>query len=160
MRYLRFIERAIVYGVGLLLVAVLIFMILLACLQIALRNLFASGIIWADSLLKLLVLWIGFLGAVLATYKKKHINIDILSKFLPTKIKILVRCILNIVAAVVCAFLLIASIKFITYEMEPPTETLFFDIPTWTFQLIIPGCFGIIVFNFLMRTVEDIGDLF
>jgi TRAP-type C4-dicarboxylate transport system permease small subunit len=42
-------------------------MILLAFLQIVLRNYFTTGLDWGDQLLRNLVLWIGFIGATLAT---------------------------------------------------------------------------------------------
>ena len=47
-------------------------MILLAFLQIVLRNVFSSGISWGDPLVRYLVLWVGFIGASLATKESKH----------------------------------------------------------------------------------------
>jgi TRAP-type C4-dicarboxylate transport system permease small subunit len=41
--------------------------ILLAASQILLRNLFDSGIIWADPTLRIMVLWLALLGAIAAT---------------------------------------------------------------------------------------------
>ena len=54
----------------------------LAFLQIFLRNVFTTGLAWGDLVLRNLVLWIGFIGATLATREGKHINIDILSRSL------------------------------------------------------------------------------
>ena len=42
-------------------------MILLATLQIGLRNFADTGFIWADPLLRIMVLWLGLVGAVAAT---------------------------------------------------------------------------------------------
>ena len=50
-----------------LVVSFLGFMIFIAFLQIVLRNDFSTGLDWGDSLLRNLVLWIGFIGATLAT---------------------------------------------------------------------------------------------
>ena len=58
-------------------------MILLSSAQILLRNFFDSGIDWADPLLRLLVLWVGMQGAMLATHYDKHIRIDLVSRFIP-----------------------------------------------------------------------------
>ena len=41
--------------------------ILLAASQIVLRNLFDSGLIWADPTLRIMVLWLSLLGAIAAT---------------------------------------------------------------------------------------------
>ena len=57
-------------------------MILLAFSQIVLRNFFATGISWGDSLVRYLVLWVGFIGAAIATREGKHINIDVVSRWL------------------------------------------------------------------------------
>jgi TRAP-type C4-dicarboxylate transport system permease small subunit len=63
-----------------LIVFIVIFMVFLAFLQVVLRNVFSQGLLWGDILLRQLVLWIGFIGASLATREEKHINIDLFCK--------------------------------------------------------------------------------
>ena len=46
-----------------LLAVMLGLMVLMAFSQIVLRNFFATGIPWGDSLVRYLVLWVGFIGA-------------------------------------------------------------------------------------------------
>ena len=67
----------------LLLAIMLSLMILVAVLQIVLRNFFATGLSWGDPLVRYLVLWAGFTGAALATKEGKHINIDVFSRWVP-----------------------------------------------------------------------------
>ena len=57
-----------------------------AVLQIILRNVFATGLVWGDDLLRHGVLWISILGASRATLEKKHIRIDLLPRVLPARI--------------------------------------------------------------------------
>ena len=47
-----------------LLVSLLLAMICLAFAQIVLRNGFDDGIVWADSLLRIMVLWIALIGEI------------------------------------------------------------------------------------------------
>ena len=61
-------------------------MIGLACLQILLRASFNSGLMWADPMLRYLVLWVGLFGAAAATKHGKHIAIDVASFLLPKRI--------------------------------------------------------------------------
>ena len=61
--------------------------VVLAALQIVLRYGFDSGIAWADPLLRVLVLWLGLLGALAATRDRRHITIDVLSRMLPARAK-------------------------------------------------------------------------
>ena len=87
-----------------ILVVVLSTMVILAFLQVVLRNLFSEGILWGDTFLRHLVLWVGFLGASLATREKKHINIDLFTRFFKGKAKSFIVSIVNLFAAVVCYF--------------------------------------------------------
>ena len=64
-----------------LLVLLLSAMIVLAATQIMLRNFFDSGFVWIDPLLRVLVLWLGLIGATVATRNNRHIRIDLLSGF-------------------------------------------------------------------------------
>jgi TRAP-type C4-dicarboxylate transport system permease small subunit len=65
-----------------LLILMLSAMVILAVAQILFRNVFDSGIVWADPLLRTLVLWVALSGAVIATRTNNHIRIDILSRYL------------------------------------------------------------------------------
>ncbi len=69
---LGFIERALAFIETALLVALLLAMIFLAFFQVILRDFFHSGILWADPLLRHMVVWLGFLGAAFAASQGKH----------------------------------------------------------------------------------------
>ena len=130
-------------------------MILIAFLQVILRNFFSTSILWGDLFLRHLVLWVGFLGAALATKESKHINIDALSRILSPTLKKIAGFITNLFAAIVCFFLTKASFTFIGYEKESQS-ILFENIPTWIFQTIIVFGFGIIMFRFLIHAIENL----
>ena len=68
-----------------LIVAVLLFMVLLAVAQIVLRNFFGTSLVWIEPLLQNAVLWIGLLGAMIASRNDEHIRIDVASSLLPEK---------------------------------------------------------------------------
>ena len=70
-------------------------MILLACIQIFLRTFYSSGILWADPLLRYMVIWAGLFGAAVATKQSKHISIDIISHLVPEHFMPLLRVLLN-----------------------------------------------------------------
>ncbi len=59
----------------------------LALFQIVLRNVMGTGIVWGDVLVRILVLWIGMAGAMAATRERKHISIDVLTRFLPSGLR-------------------------------------------------------------------------
>ncbi|GAB4371076.1 MAG: C4-dicarboxylate TRAP transporter small permease protein DctQ [Calditrichia bacterium] len=136
-----------------LLITLLAVMVLMAFFQVILRNVFSEGILWGDIFLRHLVLWVGFVGASLATRESKHINIDVLSR-LASKGKLpFVRMIIDLISAAVCFVLARAGYKFLMYEIEART-TLFKNVPAWLFQLIIPVGFALIGFRFLLKIPE------
>ena len=114
--------------------------IFLASSQIILRIFFDNGIYWADSALRVIVLWIGMIGAMFASRSNKHIRIDILSRYLPEKIKHNVWRLTDLVSAVVCILVAYYSIQFIQYEYEDG-QIAFANVPVWLCEVIIPFAF-------------------
>ncbi len=163
MSFIAALSRALSLGERTLIVVLLGTMVILAFLQVILRNFFSAGILWAEPFLRHLVLWIGFLGASLATQQEKHINIDILTRLAPPKVVNAIHILTNLFAAVVCAVLANAGWTFLLSEQESG-DSLFTigstEMPAWWFQSIIPIGFGLMSFRFLIRTIEHIVDSF
>jgi C4-dicarboxylate transporter, DctQ subunit len=141
---------------GAILIFLLLIMLFMAFGQVVLRNIFSGGIVWGDILLRHLVLWIGFLGSALATSGERHINIDILTRYLPERLKGAVATLSNVFAAVICFLLFRASLTFINFEITN-TNTIFAEIPSWYGQIIIPVGYGLLAFHFIVRAILDAG---
>jgi len=141
-----------------LLVTFLSFMILTAFLQIVLRNFFSTGLDWADSLLRNLVLWIGFIGATLATKEGKHINIDVVSRWLPSLGKNIVTLITHLFSFGIGCLLTYAALKFIKNEVQMERMT-FLNIPAWIPEMILPMTFGLMTFRFGLRSIKSLSEM-
>jgi TRAP-type C4-dicarboxylate transport system permease small subunit len=123
-------------------------MVGLAFLQIVLRIFLDTGILWGDPLLRHLVLWVGLLGATMATKEGKHINIDVISRLLPDKGKVAIQALTDL-------FLLVeASLKFIKGEFQAVSFGLL-EVPIWTVGVIFPVAFGLIALRFAMRGIRN-----
>lgn len=131
----------------LVLVFLFTIMVGLAFLQIVLRIFFATGILWGDPLLRHMLLWVALLGATMATKEGKHINIDVISKLFPDRGKAAIQALTNLFSAVICVFLIQASLKFIRDEFQGGALA-FLKVPTWTVTLIFPVAFGLIALRF------------
>lgn len=153
MKYIIRLNNILAIAEKSFLIFILTTMILLAFLQVFLRNFFSTSLLWGDTLLRHLVLWVGFLGASLAAKEGKHINIDVLSRVLPSSWKRSVSVIVNLFSGTVCFFLMRAAITFIEYEKES-SATLFGNVPIWIFQSIIVIGFGLLMFRFFMSALE------
>jgi TRAP-type C4-dicarboxylate transport system permease small subunit len=141
---------------GGVLIILLLVMLFMAFGQVVLRNISSGGFVWGDVLLRHLVLWIGFLGAALATSGERHINIDILTRYLPERLKGAVAALSNVFAAVVCFLLFRASLTFIKFEISN-YNTIFSGVPSWYAQIIIPVGYGLLAFHFIVRAILDAG---
>lgn len=156
--FLGLFERAdrifkhLVQGV---LVIVLLSMISLVFAQVLLRGIFNSGITWADVVGRHMVLWIAFLGAMLATRSRQHISIDLAARLVPRRARNALRFMLDVVACIVCCALTIAAVKFVIAEHEMET-VLFAGIPLWTIGTIIPFGFATMTFEYAVGVVLDI----
>lgn len=130
-------------------------MIVLAATQILLRNLFDLGLAWADPLLRLLVLWVGLAGAMVATRSNKHIRIDALSRWLPPGVRCLSDRLTQLFAALVCGMLAWHSARFVWHEAQD--GLLLFDaLPAWVAELILPLGFGVMTLRFLLQTLKPV----
>ena len=135
---------------SIVLVLVLTTMILIAFLQVILRNFFSSGIFWGDIFLRHLVLWVGFVGASLATREKRHINIDALYRILPPAWQRWIQLFTHLFSAVICLLLARASFSFLQDEYSFGTA-LFLGIPLWLFLSFVLFGFVVMSFRFTLR---------
>ena len=125
--------------------------------QVVLRNVFDQGFLWGDIFLRHLVLWVGFIGASIATREEKHINIDVFSRLMKGKAKYFAQALVNMFAAFVSFLLMQAAWAFILEEKEFET-VLFNDIPAWYFQIIIPVGFGLMMIRFVINLIQKVVD--
>jgi TRAP-type C4-dicarboxylate transport system permease small subunit len=139
---------------AILITILLTVMILMAFSQILLRNFFNTGISWGDSLVRYLVVWVGFIGAAIATREDKHINIDVISRWLAGPESDYVRLISHFFSTVVCGLLTLAAVKFIHFEAQMG-DTVFFNLPVWIPQIVIPVTFGVMTLRYAVRSVRE-----
>jgi len=150
MKTIGLLEKYLEKFEGFLIVLFLSLMIVFSFLQVILRNFFDFALSWADVFTKNLVLWVGFIGAALATKEERHINIEVIAKFLPSKIKSISKIIINSVAVFISLLLLRASYLFIVVEKESE-RVAFLSIPMWVTKIIIPVGFLLITIHFILK---------
>jgi len=154
-RHILTFEKRLIDG---LLCLLLVAMIVLACLQIGLRTFFSGGLLWADALLRYLVLWCGMLGAVVATREKKHIAIDVVGYLAPERIKPWTGLVIDLFSSFVGAVLTWAAVIFVRNEALFGGSPLL-NVPTWGWNLIFPVAFALITIHFLLAIAADIRSL-
>ncbi|MDG2333012.1 MAG: TRAP transporter small permease [Myxococcota bacterium] len=133
-------------------------MVVLAPLQIFLRNFFDAGIVWIDPLLRVLVLWVGLMGAVAASRSDRHIRIDAASKLLSPRAAAVLGILTGSFTAAVAGIVSWNSGRFVADEREFGS-TAFSDIPAWMFEIVIPVAFGLIALRYGLRALGQVKSL-
>lgn len=132
-----------------LLIGLLLLMVGLAVVQILLRNLFDSGIVWGDVLVRVLVLWIGMVGAMIAARRGDHISIDVVTRYLPGHLKHLATGLTELIAAFICAVVAYFGLRLVMFEFQDGL-TAFAGVPVWICEAIIPFAFAVIALRYLL----------
>ena len=122
---------------------------LLAVAQIVMRIFFSFGFIWADELVKLLVLWIALVASIAASRSDRHLRIDVLSHFVAARYARVPRLIVDAFAAFMCGVLAWQSWRYVqlTIEFE---DTVLVDLPAWIAYGLLPLSFVLMCYRFVL----------
>ena len=151
---LRSLERGLVRAEESLLVGLLLFMVLMSFVQVLLRVLFSTGLLWADTLLRHLVLWTGFLGAMLAAASNKQFAMDAMDRVLRGVWRRSAHALCHGFTAFVCGWLASASCSFFREEFahsRPAFMAFGTSVPSWSLELILPIGFVLLTAHYLIR---------
>jgi len=141
------------------LVVLLVAMIVLAVAQIVLRQFFDGSLVWADELIKIIVLWLAMVGSIAAARDNRHIRIDLLSHILPVRLVIVARVVVDIFAAIVCAVIAWQAWRYLQLEVEFG-ETVLVDKPAWAAHVVVPVAFLIVSYRFFVSVIGTVVRIF
>ncbi|MGI9247758.1 MAG: TRAP transporter small permease [Woeseiaceae bacterium] len=156
--FLERLERASSTLETITLVMLLTGMMLLAVGQIVLREIFSTGVVWADELIKLMVLWLAMVGSIAACRENRHIRIDALSHILPKLAVEITRILVDLFAAIVCGVIAWQSWLYLQVEIEYQ-DTVLVNVPAWIAHSVLPAAFLLISFRFLVLIVKQIVEI-
>jgi TRAP-type C4-dicarboxylate transport system permease small subunit len=134
-------------------------LMLLAVGQIVMRIFFSFGFIWADELVKLLVLWIALVASIAASRSDRHLRIDMLSNFVAEKYARVPRLIVDAFAAFICGVLAWQSWRYVqlTVEFE---DTVLVDLPAWIAYGLLPLSFALMSYRFVLLSGSQLLRIF
>jgi TRAP-type C4-dicarboxylate transport system permease small subunit len=152
----------------------LVGMVLLAAMQVVLRNVWNTSIDWADNVLQNATLLLGLLGAAIATSEGRHLTIDIFSRLITGRAKLALRVVIGTFALFVCVLLAQGGVQ--TYRVNYAQwlenipkgwtvlrsieqELLEGSIPQWLSQVMLPVGYSLIGLHFLLRLLRDVSSL-
>ena len=116
------------------------------------RYVLESGIVWADEIPGLLLVWIAFLGAYLAYRRDGHIAFDLLVTYLPPRVRPWVKTLADGLVLGLAVLMVHLSWRMIARVGRREIETL--EIAQGWFMAILPIAFALIALALVVRIVE------
>jgi len=113
-----------------------------------LRDLFHTGLSFADPLMRQLVLWTGMLGALAAVRDDKHIALDVLQRFLSHGLQRAVRVATFGFAAAVSGVMAWDCWVMLQNDLGSSGTG---PLPAWLPEAILPLAFGLMALRFVLR---------
>jgi len=158
-RFKQLLQRLDKAGTALesaMLVFMLTAMMLVAVGQIVMREAFGTGFGWADELVRLMVLWLALIGSIAACRENRHIRIDALSHVMPDIAVKIIRILVDVFAALVCAIIAVQAWRYLQIEIEYE-DTVLVDTPAWIAHAILPVAFALMSYRFTVASLSQVG---
>ena len=164
-------DRALAKIEEILLALLLIGLVLLAAVQVLLRNVWGGSIDWAEVTLQNATVLLGLLGAAVATSESRHLNIDLLGRSLQGRGRQALAVLIGIFAVGVTWYLTKGGWQTYRANYEPwlanvpkgwTASKMLIDelaegsFPQWLSQLALPIGFALIGVHFCLRLVRDV----
>lgn len=138
-------------GENLLLVAALGAMLALPVAEIVLRTVLKqNGISGSEAMVEHLTLIVGMLGGALAARDGHLLALSPVQTLLKGRAKTVARVFSAALAAVICGWLCVASIRYVE-AMRPLGKILAYGVRVWPVQLFLPVGFGLIALRLVWR---------
>ena len=153
MKFLKILDKVILWIVEGAIVALLGFMLLAQLYQVIARNFWHGSIETVDVTMRYGIVWLGLLGGTVAMRTGSQIRIDLFIKLSSANVKRWLELFTSIATAVICVFLAKASLAFIASETEAGTK-LIGNHTVVPLLWIYPIGFCLIAFESLVRGIQ------
>ena len=131
-------------------------MIILAFVEVVRRYLLGKSFLWADDLIRYLIIYVGFVGGA-AAYKDNNLaSLDLLTRHFPPKVQIILEILVNTVVTAIIVFLLYYSVGAVQAPSIKNSVGVGLKIALWIPYMALP--IGFVVM--LLFSVEKYIDMF
>lgn len=117
-----------------------------------------EGLIWAQKLSLIMLVWVALLGASIAAREKRHLAVDAASKIWPAKVYPYAYAFSQFVTVAFCCFLIALGWSYMRdahldeWLESNGVANNFLEmraIPKWVASMSVPVCFGIMALRFM-----------
>jgi C4-dicarboxylate transporter DctQ subunit len=116
-------------------------MTVLVIMDVLSREIMNEGIPWAQKAAVYLMIWGGFIGAILVAEKAAHLRPEVADKVWGEKGKVLFVRIQNLTMFLFCAVFSYYGFLYVQESFSFGDKSVVLQVPLWSLQLIIPYTF-------------------
>ncbi len=123
--------------------------VILTIAQIFFRFALNSPLVWSEELVRLLVVWMTFIGAAVICWDGRHLSVDVVFTRLPAKVRRALRLLNCLIALCFLAFLVWYSIPIVELSMYVTIGAM--DLPEAAYR--VPATIGgsLMIFFIVLR---------
>lgn len=130
-------------------------MVLVVFFNVVSRYYLDASLAWSEEVARFMLVWLVFLGAVLAYQKDEHLGLDILVKQLPRRVGAAVGVATDLLVIFAIGLLIYGGYSMAVDSWEWEAATV--PIPLGYIYVIIPVCCGLMVLQTLVKLGGRIG---
>ncbi len=131
-------------------IAALLLMAGLPVLEMVLRGVFRTHLPGTSGYVQHLSLWVGFLGAMIASRESRHLNLSAGLAVLPPRLQALTGPFAAALSTAVATGLCYASVQFVWVELQSPTRIGGW-LPVWALEAVLPLAFAVMGLRFVTQ---------
>ena len=146
-KYLSVFEDSMLV-VGILSAAVILF------INVVLRNVFESSIVWAEEYAKFAIIWITFGGCGAAVRDNAHMKISALYDVVGKKFKLVLDIFVNIIGTAFAAFMVYYGVRLTMTVINTAQVSPTMQLPMWIIYISVPIGAVLMVLRFITNLIQ------
>jgi TRAP-type transport system small permease protein len=132
-------------------------LVLIVFAEVIWRYFLRSSISWSEEAARFLMLWVAFVGGVLAYVHDEHLGLDIVIQLAPAKVGRFLLVVANLLAMVAIALIAIGGYVVVMQNLDWLSPAL--DIPYGYVYVVCPLCSVLMLFQALLKLMGNLRKL-
>lgn len=155
-KFFRKLDDGIYAAERIILTAALAVMVIFVFLDVVNRHfhIFGNSFVWAKEIARFMMIWVGFVGASIATKNREHLSVGLREKLFPPHILRWVKILADFIAALVTLFFAYLGYRFVMDSIGFHEVSLALKFPLWIVRTIIPISLMIIFCRFFGQFIS------
>ena len=118
---------------------------------------YPGGFIWAQKLALVMMIWVGLLGASMATFERSHLSLELGEKLWPTSVLHVVKAFALGLASAFCAGAALLAWNLVLHQRHEGAPVVANEwLPSWVAFLVVPYAFAAMMVRLLAQSYTTV----